>query len=95
MAGLVSALDSLNLSAKDRATVRKITGYLEQVRYRIVLCKNHIEKNIRDLDKAITALTALPAGIDIKSLRFELDKLLKIEQSKWYFYTGPVCEDEN
>jgi hypothetical protein len=95
LAALISALDSLNLAGNDRATVRKIAGYLEQVRYRIVLCENHIEKNIRDLDKAITALTALPAGIDIKSLRFELDKLLKIEQSKWYFYTGPVCEDEN
>ncbi|MBU0673194.1 MAG: hypothetical protein KJ950_00965 [Proteobacteria bacterium] len=35
-------------------------------------------------------------SIDILALRLQLDELLKIEESRWYFYTGTTnCSEKN
>ncbi|MEN8134500.1 MAG: CARDB domain-containing protein [Thermodesulfobacteriota bacterium] len=91
--GLISTLEAYSLSGKDRAKARKAGQYLAQVRSRIITCENQIEKNLHDLEHAVEAILAIE-GIDMQTIRLELDSLLRIEQSRWYFYTGPLCEKD-
>jgi Tol biopolymer transport system component/fibronectin type 3 domain-containing protein len=93
LAGLIIDLESLDLSGGDRAKAGSAVSYLERVRYRTVSCDQRIEKNILDLEKAVETLIGI-SGIDITTIRLELDTLLRIEESRWYFYAGPDC-DEN
>jgi Tol biopolymer transport system component/fibronectin type 3 domain-containing protein len=93
LSGLIADLESLNLTGGDRAKAGSAVSYLEHVRYRTVSCDQRIEKNILDLEKAVETLIEIP-GIDITTIRLELDTLLRIEESRWYFYAGPDC-DEN
>lgn len=90
MAWVVSAVESLNLSGKDRAKAGIAVEYLEQVRSRAIGCKDQIEKNIHDLEKALKEISTISEA-DIQTIRLELDRLLRIEQSRWYLYTGPAC----
>ncbi|MBU0675771.1 MAG: hypothetical protein KJ950_14110 [Proteobacteria bacterium] len=80
-------LGDLPVSRQERATVKAIKQNLETLRDRLIRCLPDIEQNIHDLNRAISDLRSLEA-IDVLNLRLQLDELLKVEESRWYFYTG-------
>ncbi len=76
MAG--TALSDGNESAKTAEAMR----YIEGVRDRVVYTKDDLEYNIRDVLKAVDAISAIKL-VDTREIRLDMDRLIGIYEGKW------------
>lgn len=73
----ITALNELTAFGKDRAKINDAIRYIKTVQKRIIVNNKDIEKNIRDILKAIEALFSV-TGTDVSATRLMLDELLRI-----------------
>jgi len=73
----ITALSELTVSGKDRAKIKDAIRYIKNVQKRIIVNNKDIEKNIRDVLKAIEALFPVTSA-DVSAARLMLDELLRI-----------------
>jgi hypothetical protein len=82
-AGLLSALDALPATSRDRERLRDAKKHVLKALERTVLSARDIEKTIHDLLKASDALIQVTSA-DITEIRLMLDRLLEFHQAEWY-----------
>ncbi len=81
---IVTVLEALPVTGKEREKVDDAVRYLEKVLDRVVVSNEEIEKNIRDVLKAIKSLLSV-TSVDISDVRLMLDDLLMAEEG-WFYY---------
>jgi hypothetical protein len=74
---ILASLSGLQADGRQRARIQEAIRHIENSQKRKVTSARDIEKNISDILKAIDALISLN-GIDVSSIRLQLDKLLRI-----------------
>ena len=84
---ILTELESLVVSGKDKASLERAIGYIENVQNREGSGKEDIEKNISDILQAIGSAVAITSA-DITGIRQQMDRLLRIWESRWYFCSG-------
>jgi len=88
------AIAGLSVTNSESVTVKRISTSLDQVRLRLVHCDRDLERNIQDLLGASAALLELNHP-QVPVLRRQLNELLRMEESRWYFHTGDGCNDDD
>jgi Tol biopolymer transport system component/flagellar hook assembly protein FlgD len=80
---IITVLNSLEATGRDRKWVNKALRRMEAVHERIVTNDKDAERNIKDILKAIDSLRKLKT-IDIREIRIKMDILLRIWEIQWY-----------
>jgi len=80
---ILSALESLQVSGKDKASLERAIRYVEAVGARGAATRKEIEENIADLLQAIEALRTIGFA-ELSETRRLMDFLLRLWQSRWY-----------
>jgi len=83
-ADIINELNRLHASGKDVAKIKNAIRHLENVQRKGLITGKDINKNIHDVLKAADLLVDVK-HIDVSYIRLEIDKLLKIWESKYYF----------
>lgn len=86
---IIAKVQALPVTRKETGHVRSVGKYLTKVANRTVLQAKDISKNIHDIEKAVNALLHIDS-IDIHQIRLQLDRLLRIEQGRFYFFVPPL-----
>jgi Tol biopolymer transport system component/flagellar hook assembly protein FlgD/fibronectin type 3 domain-containing protein len=80
---ILSALESLQVSGKDKASLERAIRYVEAVGARGAATRKEMEENIADLLQAIEALRTIGFA-ELSETRRLMDFLLRLWQSRWY-----------
>jgi flagellar hook assembly protein FlgD len=86
---IIAEVQALPIDRKDRNNLRNVEKYLTEVASRTVLQAQDISKNIHDIEKAVNDLLRIDS-MDIHQIRLQLDRLLRIEQGRFYFFVPPL-----
>ncbi|MEN8135666.1 MAG: carboxypeptidase regulatory-like domain-containing protein [Thermodesulfobacteriota bacterium] len=78
-------LARLKAMVKKSSKIKIAINHFIKARDRLIYERVDIEKNIHDLEKAIAALLS-EEGVEVSAARLMLDRLLRIEQRRWYFH---------
>jgi len=85
---VLAGLDSLSVSFFDRFKVWGAISFVHRVQDRVIRTDRDIEENIRDILRAIHLLLFVGSA-DPSDVRVMLDNILKIEQSRYFYFEGP------
>jgi len=85
---VLAGLDSLSVSFFDRFKVWGAICFVHRVQNRVIRTDRDIEENIRDILRAIHLLLFVGSA-DPSDVRVMLDNLLKIEQSRYFYFESP------
>jgi hypothetical protein len=86
---IIAEVQALPIDRKDRNNLRNVEKYLTEVASRTVLQAKDISQNIHDIEKAVNDLLRIDS-MDIHQIRLQLDRLLRIEQGRFYFFVPPL-----
>lgn len=89
MEGIVSSLESMEVTGKDRASVERALRYVEDLGARGAETRAEIERNLGDLLLAIEAIRTI-RSTDPSETRKLMDLLLRLWQTRWYL-CGSEC----
>ena len=82
-AEIITALNALTVSGKDRAKVKDAVKYITNVQTRTATDEKEIKKNIHDVLKAIDSLLHAESA-DVSEVRLMIDALLRVWEGKYY-----------
>ncbi|MFQ5901918.1 MAG: hypothetical protein ACE5IH_10225, partial [Thermodesulfobacteriota bacterium] len=76
-------LDALNLTTEETEEINKAKKYIERVRDRTINTPKDIEKNIKDILRAIEAVMEITSK-DTQDVRLDMDRLMGIWGERGY-----------
>lgn len=81
---IITALNALPVTTKERKTVSRAVKYIERVKNRGNGSLKACEENIHDILKAVEEIMDI-SSCDISQVRLMMDMLMQINQGKYYF----------
>ncbi|MCJ7545711.1 MAG: hypothetical protein MUP30_02615, partial [Deltaproteobacteria bacterium] len=83
-ADIITALNALSVSKKDRAMVQDAIKWLQQVQHGHHGNKEELDQDIHAILKAVDAVVQIES-VDVTQIRLMLDALLRVEEGRYYF----------
>ncbi len=93
-ADIITALNALSVSKKDRAMVQDVVKWLQQVQHGHHGNKEESDQDIHAILKAVDALVQIESA-DVAQIRLMLDDLLRVEEGRYYFLVPSPHEQDH
>jgi hypothetical protein len=84
IADIITALNALSVSKKDRAMVQDAIKWLQEVQQGHHGNKEELDQDIHAILKAVDAVVQIES-VDVTQIRLMLDALLRVEEGRYYF----------